>query len=172
MTLADRIAVMNHGRIEQVGTPQAVYQDPATPFVCEFIGRTNRIPLARHAQEWRAGSWLLATDPWGGRHRQGIAYLRPEHLSLSVPADQPAWEARLRHVYLAGSVAHLDLYVADIDLALEADVASEDLVRRGLQPGAVLRVAPSRLVAFPFDDGIDDRVVIRDRWTWRPPDRQ
>src|SRR6185503_20761615 len=37
LELADRIAVMNRGRIEQVGTPQAIYQDPATPFVCEFI---------------------------------------------------------------------------------------------------------------------------------------
>ncbi|MFC5582068.1 sulfate/molybdate ABC transporter ATP-binding protein [Rhodanobacter terrae] len=172
LELADRIAVMNRGRIEQVGTPQAVYQDPATPFVCEFIGRNNRIPLARQTQGWGAGAWPLATDPWGGRYRQGVAYVRPEHLTLSVPDGQPAWGARLRHVYLAGSVAHLDLYVADIDLVLEADVASEDLGRLGLQPGASLRVAPNRLVAFPFDDDHGDRAVIRDRWTWRPPDRR
>jgi len=172
LELADRIAIMNRGRIEQVGTPQAVYQDPATPFVCEFIGRTNRIPLARHAQGWGAGAWPLMTDPWDGRYRHGVAYVRPEHITLSVPDGQPAWEARLRHVYLAGSVAHLDLYVGDIDLALEADVASEDLGRLGLQPGAALRVAPNRLVAFPFDDDHGNRAVIRDRWTWRPPDRR
>ncbi|MHB1059277.1 MAG: sulfate/molybdate ABC transporter ATP-binding protein [Rhodanobacter sp.] len=172
LELADRIAVMNRGRVEQVGTPQAIYQDPATPFVCEFIGRTNRIPLARQAEGWRAGAWSLATDPWGGRHRRGIAYVRPEHLALSVPGDRPAWEARLRHVYLAGSVAHLDLHVAGIDLSLEADVASEDLGRLGLQPGAMMRVAPSRLVAFPFEDGHGDRAAVRDRWAWRPPDRR
>jgi sulfate ABC transporter, ATP-binding protein len=168
LELADRIAVMNRGRIEQVGTPQAIYQDPATPFVCEFIGRTNRIPLDRHADGWSAGRWPLATDPWGGHHRHGVAYVRPEHLVLAVPHDQPAWEAQLRHVYPAGSVTHLDLHVADIGLGLEADVASEDFGRWGWRPGAVLRVAPQQLVAFPFDDG--SRAVIRDRWTWRPPD--
>ncbi|MEW9623676.1 sulfate/molybdate ABC transporter ATP-binding protein [Rhodanobacter geophilus] len=171
LELADRIAVMNRGRIEQVGTPQAIYQDPATPFVCEFIGRTNRIPLDRHAGGWSAGRWPLAIDPWGGRHRHGVAYVRPEHLALAVPHGQPAWEAHLRHVYPAGSVTHLDLQVADIDLGLEADVASEDFARWGWQPGAVLRVAPLQLVAFPFD-GDGGHAVIRDRWTWRPPDRR
>jgi sulfate transport system ATP-binding protein len=170
LELAGRVAVMNRGRIEQVGTPQAVYQDPATPFVCEFIGRSNRIPLTRDAQRWRAGAWPLASDPWGGRYRQAVAYVRPEHLSLSVPDGQPAWEARLQHVYLAGSVAHLDLYVGDIHLALEADVTSEDLGRLGLTPGAMLRIAPNRLVAFPFNDRQAGHAVVSDRWSWRPPD--
>ena len=169
LELADRIAVMNRGRIEQVGTPQAIYQDPATPFVCEFIGRTNRVPLGRDGGTWHAGGWSLPHDPWGDRHRQGVAYVRPEHLALRVPAEQPAWDAQLRHVYLAGSVAHLDLHVADGALALEADVASDDLDRLGLRPGTMLRVAPRQWVAFPLDD--DDRAVIRDRWSWRPPDR-
>jgi ABC-type Fe3+/spermidine/putrescine transport system ATPase subunit len=39
MTLADRIVVLNHGRIEQVGTPEDVYETPATTFVASFIGR-------------------------------------------------------------------------------------------------------------------------------------
>ncbi|MBA2078940.1 TOBE-like domain-containing protein [Rhodanobacter sp. PCA2] len=172
LELADRIAVMNRGRIEQVGTPQAIYQDPATPFVCEFIGRTNRIPLTRHAQAWRAGAWSLTEDPWNGRHREAVAYVRPEHLALSVPDGEPAWEARVRHVYLAGSVAHLDLYVAGIDLALEADVASEDLGRLGLHAGAALRAAPARLVAFPCDDGDGSRPVIDERCSWASPIRR
>jgi iron(III) transport system ATP-binding protein len=41
LAVADRIVVMNHGRIEQVGTPLAVYREPATPFVADFVGRIN-----------------------------------------------------------------------------------------------------------------------------------
>ena len=170
LELADRIAVMNRGRIEQVGTPQAIYQDPATPFVCEFIGRTNRIPLHRTHAGWVAGEWPLAMDPWGGRYERAVVYVRPEHLALAVPEGQPAWSARLRHVYPAGSVTHLDLHVAEIDLSLEVDVASEDIARWGWQSGALLRVAPQQLVAFPIEDDVGTAVV-RDRWTWRPPDR-
>ena len=43
LALADRIVVMNHGQIEQVGTPQEIYSRPATHFVAKFVGRSNLI---------------------------------------------------------------------------------------------------------------------------------
>ena len=100
-----------------------------------------------------------------------MAYVRPEHLDLAVPEAQPAWNARLRHVYLAGSVAHLDLHVAALDQTLEADVASEDLTRLDLRSGVDLRVAPRRAVLFPLDEN-GGQVVVRDRATWHPPDHR
>jgi sulfate/thiosulfate transport system ATP-binding protein len=169
LELADRIAVMNQGRIEQVGSPEEIYQQPATPFVCEFIGKVNRLTLSENSGSLAAGEWILPDDPWDGRYRQGIAYVRPDQLRVAVPPPQPAWTARLRHVYLAGSVAHLDLHVASLDQALEADVASEDLTRLGLQPGVELRVAPRSAVLFPLDDDTGQPIA-RDRSTWRPPD--
>ena len=42
--MADRIAVLNNGRIEQIGTPEDIYQRPATPFVADFMGADNKIP--------------------------------------------------------------------------------------------------------------------------------
>jgi len=169
LELADRIVVMNKGRIEQVGRPHEVYQDPATPFVCEFIGRTNRIALERRGDTWGVGGWSLPAGAAGGLFRSAVGYVRPEHLSLLVPEGQPAWEAKLRHVYLAGSIAHLDIYVADIDQTLEVDVASEDLGRLALVPGAVLRIAPTALVAFPLGDGPDTLPIIGERWVMRRP---
>jgi len=44
LTLSDRIAVLSHGRLEQIGTPEQIYQSPATPFVAGFIGRSNLLP--------------------------------------------------------------------------------------------------------------------------------
>mgnify|MGYP001079832048 CR=1 FL=1 len=44
LELADRVVVMDHGVIEQIGTPEEVYMDPATPFVATFVGETNRLP--------------------------------------------------------------------------------------------------------------------------------
>ncbi len=170
LELADRIAVMNQGRIEQVGSPEAIYQQPATPFVCEFIGKVNRLALQRDGAGWAAGSWALANDPWAGRYRAGVSYVRPEHLALAVPAALPAWDARLRHVYLAGSVAHLDLHVAALDQTLEADVASEDLARLGLHAGTDLRVAPRHAVLFPLHEDTG-QAVVRDRCTWHPADQ-
>jgi sulfate transport system ATP-binding protein len=166
LELADHIAVMNRGRIEQVGTPEAIYQQPATPFVCEFIGKINKLPVTCTNARLSAGEWVLDGEPWHGRHQHAVAYVRPEHLALDVPETQPAWAARLRHIYLAGSVAHLELYVPSIDQTLEADIAGEDVARLGLQPGADLRVAPRSAVVFAMDKKGDDAVML-DRWVWQ-----
>lgn len=50
LELADRVVVMDHGVIEQVGTPEQVYMEPATPFVSHFVGETNRLPDGRHVR--------------------------------------------------------------------------------------------------------------------------
>jgi sulfate/thiosulfate transport system ATP-binding protein len=170
LELADRIAVMNNGRIEQVGTPEAIYQQPATPFVCEFIGKVNRLAVHRDGNRFAAGDWGLHGHPWGLGHSRAVAYVRPEHLSVEVPPSEPAWTARLRHVYLAGSVAHLALHVPALDQALEADVASDDLARLGLHQGAELRVAPRNAVVFPLDgNGVP---LAEGRWGWRHGERR
>ncbi|NBY10796.1 MAG: TOBE domain-containing protein, partial [Sphingobacteriia bacterium] len=44
-TMSDRIAVFNHGRIEQLGTPREIYDNPQSPFVSEFVGQTNKIEI-------------------------------------------------------------------------------------------------------------------------------
>ena len=165
LELADRIAVMNRGRIEQVGTPREIYQQPATPFVCEFIGKANRLILRREAGRMTAGGWDFADAPWAGEHARAVAYVRPEHLTLSTTPVAGAWRARLHHVYLAGSVAHLELEVAALDQPLEADIASEDLARMELRAGDGLYVSPSHAVIFPLDR--NGEPVAGDRWLWR-----
>ncbi len=169
LELADRVAVMNNGRIEQVGAPEIIYQQPATPFVCEFIGKVNRFTVTRGGEGFAAGGWAPDGDPWEGRFAGAQAYVRPEQLRVAVSSSQPAWEARLRHIYLAGSVAHLDLHVPALDQALEADVASEDLSRLGLHAGMELRVAPRSAVLFPRD--ANGATINEERWLWHAAHR-
>jgi sulfate/thiosulfate transport system ATP-binding protein len=165
LELADRIAVMNRGRIEQVGTPQEIYQQPATPFVCEFIGKVNRLPLRREGERWVHGAWTVGDDPWLGEHAQAVAYVRAEHLTLCTTPLPGAWRVRLRHIYPAGSVAHLELDAGAQGAPLEADLASEDLARLELRAGAEIYVAPARAVVFPLDR--DGQPLADGRWQWQ-----
>lgn len=50
LELADRVVVMDHGKIEQIGTPEQVYMQPATPFVANFVGETNKLPGGVHVR--------------------------------------------------------------------------------------------------------------------------
>jgi putative spermidine/putrescine transport system ATP-binding protein len=85
LTMCDRIAVMNRGRIVQVGTPMAIYERPATRFVAEFVGRTNVLPTTRvggiHLQVW--GTTLPVAGPTGDVD----AFVRPQRIRIAPLSD-------------------------------------------------------------------------------------
>ena len=91
--LADRIAVMNRGRIEQIADPRTLYARPASPFVCRFLGEVNELPPALHAH------WT------GVDHADVTAFVRPHDLEL-VPS--PAGEARVERVRELGAVLRIE----------------------------------------------------------------
>ncbi|MEO8672653.1 MAG: TOBE-like domain-containing protein [Tahibacter sp.] len=152
LELADRVVVMNRGRIEQVGTPDEIYQQPATPFVFEFIGKINKIPVKMVGGRLHAGEQRFEAEPALDLvDGSAIAYLRPEHIALSTTPLESGWKATLRHVYLAGSIAHLELDVPALGQTLEAELGGEEAQRRSLQSGMTVTVQPRHLTIFGID---------------------
>lgn len=170
LELADRVAVMNRGRIEQVGTPERIYQDPETPFVCEFIGSANQIELTRTDRGLGTGGWEIGLPAGNANLDHAKAYVRPEHLLPDASMSRPGWEAHLRHIYLAGSTAHLELDVASLQQQLVAQIASEDLAPLGLRAGMKLRACPRRAVVFATDREGKSSSAIGERWIWSADD--
>jgi putative spermidine/putrescine transport system ATP-binding protein len=116
--LCDRVAVMNHGRIEQVGTPAELYERPATAFVADFVGPCNR--LEGRAVEAREDRLVLRLD--GGAVVEALArrpaapgqavtlVVRPERVRMSPapPTDSIALEGKVsRCTYLGPQVEYL-----------------------------------------------------------------
>ncbi|MFP4191790.1 MAG: TOBE domain-containing protein [Candidatus Hydrogenedentota bacterium] len=95
MTMADRIAVMRAGRIEQTGPPEEIYHHPRTPFVAQFLGATNLLHAAargKHAQ-CMLGQLCLNRQAEG----RVLVSLRPEQLVMESPrAEGPAGEIMAR----------------------------------------------------------------------------
>ncbi|RRI05584.1 ABC transporter ATP-binding protein [Mesorhizobium tamadayense] len=88
ITMSDRIAVMNAGRIEQIDQPEALYARPKTKFVAGFIGESNFIPVeCRNGSVWYEDRKLRMNDPApsAGRH---LMVVRPETLRLVTDAEQ------------------------------------------------------------------------------------
>jgi ABC-type Fe3+/spermidine/putrescine transport system ATPase subunit len=92
MAISDRIAVMNGGRIEQVDSPWALYNRPRTPFVAQFIGRTNLLSATHAASELRFDGFSLPATLLddGAAHGAVTVSVRPQDLQLS--GQPPAGE--------------------------------------------------------------------------------
>jgi spermidine/putrescine ABC transporter ATP-binding subunit len=94
MTISDRIAVMNAGRIEQIGTPREIYDRPTTRFVSDFIGEINLL-----AGEWRDGGFMVDGQvlPAPATAQAGIATMaiRPERMQLTQNVES-ALKGRVR----------------------------------------------------------------------------
>ncbi|NGQ95712.1 ABC transporter ATP-binding protein [Brevibacillus sp. SYP-B805] len=124
LTMSDRIAVMHHGVLEQVGTPDEIYNRPATAFVAEFIGETNL--LRGKAIERTADALLVEcegfrlTAPLQADIREQepvVVAVRPERISLSLsPADTPeriCLPARLSERIYTGAFTRTVVTLAD-----------------------------------------------------------
>jgi iron(III) transport system ATP-binding protein len=141
LALANRLAVMEHGRLIQVGTPRDVYDRPASRFVANFLGDSNFVPGTVRSLE---GDTCVVDTALGALHgvlaqRQPVpgavvtCSIRPHALALSAPAESPNhFEAKVRRVSFLGEVLHVDV-VAGGDT--ELDVVSLPHLGGRLQPG-------------------------------------
>jgi ABC-type Fe3+/spermidine/putrescine transport system ATPase subunit len=89
MSLGDRVAVMNHGRFEDLGEPRRVYDRPANRFVAEFLGTCNVLPLRRDSGSWRLpGGGVAQVDGLGDSAATSLG-VRPEKIGLRLAEGAP-----------------------------------------------------------------------------------
>ena len=87
LEVADRVVVMDKGRIEQAGTPQQVYEHPAHAFVHEFIGESIALPVVVDAGDVRFDGAPLGLDPQGIRSGAALLFARPFDMTVDAPCE-------------------------------------------------------------------------------------
>jgi len=150
MALADRIAVMDHGRLQQVAPPRQLYAEPATAMVADFVGRGMVVPVT-----WRgaAGPGLCAAELWG----------HPVRLRGGAGAHAPSQTACLRAEGLA--VDGAEGIPARLDRAVFEGAVTILHCRPDADPGRVLRVAHR---GPPPEEGAVLRLRVEDGWLMPP----
>ncbi|MDQ3128153.1 MAG: ABC transporter ATP-binding protein [Chloroflexota bacterium] len=142
LSISDRVAVMRDGRIEQLGTPEAIYTAPANEYVARFVGTSNRLDVTvldtPGSVQWHGRSVPVVADQSLAAGSAAVMIVRPERIRVTAPGDGAGWDATVAERTFLGSVTRLTLRVAD-------DVILADL------PGEA-----TAEVRF----GIDDRVVV------------
>jgi putative spermidine/putrescine transport system ATP-binding protein len=144
LTMCDRIAVMDRGRIVQVGTPEEIYEAPATRFVADFVGRSNVLQATR-GSDGRAVVWgepLPLLCPAA----EAEAFVRPQRMRI-LPASEPAGPDAVR---LTGTVLR-NVFVGDHVEVLVEGTGGQVVVE--MQSGVALPAVGSTVaVAWPVRD--------------------
>ena len=142
--------VMNQGRIEQSGTPEEVYEHPATPFVYGFLGNVNLFHGRIHQGRVDIGENQLAAPEWAHASDQaGIAYVRTYDVKLSPEASGvSSMEAIIRHVRAFGPVVRLEVDLVEGGRTIEAHVPRDRFDGLGLARGQRVYVSPTRVRVF------------------------
>src|SRR5687768_4160109 len=114
LELADRVVIMNHGKIEQVGSPEEVYARPASPFVLAFLGDVNVWHCRIEDGRVVVGGVPIGVPP-GRAPSQGSGklYVRPHAVSIEpASSGAPGFPATIAHVHRAGPIVRVDLRTA------------------------------------------------------------
>ena len=148
MEVADRIVVMNEGRIEQIGSPAEIYDQPATPFVMSFVGAVNVVPR----------SALLAKESGqvnSPLNRQSEAepepvFIRPHDVQVYTSPQAGSVPAKLRRLRHMGRDLQAELVLADGEV-LMAQFPREQIDYQAIKPGDGLHIVSRQVRSFEPD---------------------
>jgi sulfate/thiosulfate transport system ATP-binding protein len=148
--VADRVVVMNEGKVEQVGSPSEVFQHPANAFVMDFLGNVN--VFHGQVESGRAvapGFEVAYPDYPHGEARDASVYVRPHDFEIERSKNgATSIEAVVLHVNAAGSRAKVELKAADTDQLISAELTEDRYLELGLKPGERVYVSARRARVF------------------------
>jgi len=145
MEVADRIVVMNQGRIEQQGTPDQVYDHPATPFVLQFLGDVNLFHGRDHAPGAVAASSTQAADA------ESVSYVRPHEIQVLAHAEAGSLPVTLAHTLTVGPNTRLEFKRVDGQGEVDVELPRSEyaaLRDSGVLNGKTVHLKPRRVRRF------------------------
>ncbi len=136
LEVADRVAILRDGRIEQIGTPEEIYDNPATPFVYDFLGNVNLFSGRVREGTVIIGETEFAVEETAGEtDTDAVAFVRPHDIRITREANgQKTFPARILRCNAAGPLANLELERLDGGGNFAAQLSKEEFQQ--LQPKA------------------------------------
>jgi len=168
LEVADRVVLMNAGKVEQIGSPQQVWDHPASPFVYGFLGDVNLFNGRAHEGEMRIGEdhhgvRLSSPEHSDAQDAKAFAYVRPHDLDVrryvsgattSAGDTQPRGiPAKLVRAIVVGPIARLELLPLDASAAgsgdiIEAQIAAQQFNEMAYKDGEILELTPRKAKVF------------------------
>jgi len=155
LEVSDRVAILRAGRIEQIGTPEEIYDNPASPFVYDFLGNVNLF-----SGRVRDGSVLIGETEFALPEKTGevetsaIAFVRPHDIRVTREATGPALSATVVRSNAAGPVANLELKRADSGEQFTVQLSKDVFQQLSPKPGERVFVELKNVKVFSDDYSI------------------
>ena len=149
LEVADRVVVMNHGHVEQVGSPADVYHEPATPFVYNFLGNVNLF----HGRVEGNKTFLSETSESanGRRHsdpKSALVYVRPHLLEIDLrPSSEHHLKAVIKHINTAGPLVKIEALTTSGD-SVHVELSQERYQELQLQKDREVFLVPKEFKVF------------------------
>jgi sulfate transport system ATP-binding protein len=152
LEVADRIVLMNEGKVEQIGTSEEVYRNPATPFVYSFLGSVNLFHGRVDGENVRVGEDVIANQTSDfAQGAEVVAFARPHELDIVLPNDEvEGIHAKIARIlsFSANSKIELDGTNGATGQTFEVELARERVQALQLSEGQNVVLVPSRLSVF------------------------
>jgi sulfate transport system ATP-binding protein len=146
--VSDRIVLMNQGRIEQVGTPAQVFEEPASPFVMRFLGAVN--VFQGHTEGDRAYvQGLEFAAPGGVGREKAHVFVRPHEFEIHRSAAPDSFAATVSRLVPLGAAVRVELTATDSGGAVEVELDVRRSEALALVPGDRVHLSPRRVRVFP-----------------------
>src|SRR5881398_229702 len=154
--VADRVVIMNHGHVEQTGTPREIFERPANPFVMDFLGNVNVFHGSVQNGRARLGSLEIAYPDYPhDESRAATAFIRSHELEIVRARNgRPSLEAKVTHINPARPVVKVRVYSETFGVVLTVDVSWERYAELRLTVGDTVWVSPRQLRVFVQDYAI------------------
>lgn len=153
LDVANRIIVMNNGQIEQVGTPEEVYEHPASPFVYDFLGNVNLFRGRLHKGKLMQGQFEIDVPTHLDSYEDAVGYVRPHDIHIDKEQlSNDTVAAKIVHIHLVGPIVQIELKRKDIEEYLEAEIPKEHFRELDIKNGDTVYIRPKQLKVFIPED--------------------
>jgi sulfate transport system ATP-binding protein len=155
LEVADRVAILRDGRIEQIGTPEEIYDHPASPFVYDFLGNVNLFSGRVKGGAMTIGDTeFTLNENTGEAETSAVAFVRPHDIRVTRTAGGPALAAQVIRSNAAGPVANLELKRLDSGELFTVQLSKELFQELQPKPGEQVFVELRNVKVFPDDYSI------------------
>ena len=153
LELADRVVVMNEGQIEQVGSPEDVYEHPANPFILNFLGSVNLFHGRVHKGLAHLGGMKLAAPEHSSADdAPAVGYVRSHDITVErKPSNGTSLEAEIKDIHAVGPVVRVTVTLSGYEEDVEAELTRDVFENLALRKGEVVFVRPRNVRVFVED---------------------